>query len=85
MCIVIARMIWARNIACMGEKTSAYIVLVRKSDGKRPIGRPRHRLEDNIKIDPKLMGWKGVDWVHQVHDKGPWRAVVNMVMNLRVP
>jgi hypothetical protein len=78
--IVIARLIWAGNIACMGEKTSAYIVLVRKSDQMRPIGRPRHRCEYNFKINPKLMESKGVDWVHQVQDKGQWRVVMNVLI-----
>jgi hypothetical protein len=59
--------------------------LVRKPDGKRPLGRPRHRWEDNIRIDLREIGWECVDWMHLTQDMDQWQAVVNTVMNLQVP
>jgi hypothetical protein len=56
-----------------------------KPDGKRPLGRPRRRWEDNIKMDLKQTEWESVDWMHLAQDRDQWRAVVNTVMNLRVP
>jgi hypothetical protein len=53
--------------------------------GRRPLGRPRRRCVDNIKIDLREIGWDGVDWVDLVQDRDHWRALVNTVMNLRVP
>jgi len=58
--------------------------LGRKPEGKRPLGKPRRRWEGNIRMDLSEIGWKGVDWVHLAQDRDQWRAVVNMVMNLRV-
>jgi hypothetical protein len=57
---------------------------VGKSEGKRPLGRPRRRWYDNIRTDLREIGWEGVDWIHLVQDRDQWQAVVNMVMNLRV-
>jgi hypothetical protein len=54
-------------------------------DGKRPIGKPRRRCEDNIKIDIREIGWGGMDWIHLAQDRDRWRALVKMVMNPRVP
>jgi hypothetical protein len=68
-----------------GEKRNAYRLLVGKSEGKRPLGRPRHRCVDNIKMDLLEIGWGGVDWIGLAQDRDKWRAVVNAVMNLRVP
>jgi len=62
-----------------------YRVLVGKPEGKRPLGRPRHRWEGIIKIHLQEMGSGGVDWIELAEDRGRWRAVVNAVMNLRVP
>jgi hypothetical protein len=55
------------------------------SGRKRSLGRPRRRWEDNIRMDIREVEWEGVDWMHLVQDRDQWRAVVNMVMNLRVP
>jgi hypothetical protein len=57
---------------------------VGKPEGKRPLGRPRRRWEDGIKMDLKEIGWGGVEWIHLAKDRDRWRAVVNAVMNLRL-
>jgi hypothetical protein len=69
----------------MLEKRNAYKVLVGKPEGKRPVGRPRRRWEDNIKMDLREIGWSGMDWIDLAQDRDQWRAFVNTVMNLRVP
>jgi hypothetical protein len=69
----------------MGERTNAYDILVGKSEWKRPFGVPRPRWLDNIRIYLMGIGWKGVDWMHLAQDREQWRAVVDTVMNLRVP
>jgi hypothetical protein len=66
----------------MGERRGVYRVLVGKPEGTRPLGRPRRRWENNIKMDFQEVGW---DWIEVVQDRGRWRALVNAVMNLRVP
>jgi hypothetical protein len=58
---------------------------VGKLDGKRPLGRPRRRWEDNIKMDLRETGWGGMDWIDLAHYRDQWKALVNAVMNLRVP
>jgi hypothetical protein len=68
----------------MGEKRVAYRILVRRPEGRRPLGRPRRRWEDNIKLDLQDVGW-GMDWIELAQDRDRWRAVVNAVMNLWVP
>jgi hypothetical protein len=60
-------------------------VLVRKPEGKRPLGRSRRRWVDNIKIDLGKIGWGDVDWIGLAQDRNRWRALVNAIMNLRVP
>jgi hypothetical protein len=79
------RMRWEGHVARMGEKTNAYMVLMVKAEGRRPLGRPRRRWVDNIKIDLREIGWDGVDWFDLAQDRDQWRALVNTVMNLRVP
>jgi len=69
----------------MWERRGVYKVLVGKLKGKRPLGRPRHRWEDNIKMDLEEAGFGGMDWMDQAEDRGRWWALVNEVMNLWVP
>jgi hypothetical protein len=69
----------------MGERRGVYRVLVGKPEGKRPLGRPRRRCEDNIKIDIQEMECERMDWIDLAQDRDRWRAVVNAVMNLRFP
>jgi hypothetical protein len=69
----------------MGETRNAYRILVGKPEGMRPLGKPRHRWVDNIKIDLREIRWDGVDWIDLAQDRDQWRALVNTVMNLRVP
>jgi hypothetical protein len=69
----------------MGETRNAYRILVGNPEGKRPLGRPRHRWEDNIEMDLKGIEWGGMDWIDLAQDREQWRAVVNTAMNLRVP
>ena len=68
----------------MGERRGAYRVLVGKSEGKRPLGRPRRRCEDNIKMDLQEVGCEDMDWIDRAQDRDRWWALVNAVMNLRV-
>jgi hypothetical protein len=79
------RMRWVGHVARMGEMRIAYNILVGRPEGTRPLGRPRRRWEDNIKMDLREIGFEDVDWIHWVPDRGRWRALVNTVMNLRVP
>jgi hypothetical protein len=69
----------------MGEKRKAYRLLMRKPEGKRPLGRPRHRWVDNIRMDLGVVGWGDVDWIGLAKEMKRWRALVNSVLNLRVP
>jgi hypothetical protein len=69
----------------MGEKRNAYRILVGNPEGKRPLGRPRRRWVDNIKMDLREIGWDGKDWIVLAQDRDQWRALVNAVMNFRVP
>jgi hypothetical protein len=68
-----------------GEKRNAYSILVGNQEGKRPLGRPRRRWVDKIKIDLREIGWDGGDWIDLAQDRDQWRAPVRVVMNLRVP
>jgi hypothetical protein len=68
-----------------GERRGVYRVLVGKTEGKRPLGRPRGRWEDSIKMDLQEVGFGGVDWIDLAQDRDRWQALVNVVMNLLVP
>jgi hypothetical protein len=69
----------------MGERRGACRVLVGRPKDKRPLGRPRHRWEDNIQMDLGEIGINGANWIQLAQDRGQWRAFVNTVMNLQVP
>ena len=71
-------------MACMGKGTGVHRILVGKPEGKRPLGRPRRRWEDYIKMDIRELG-RGGDWMELAHDRDRWRALVNTVMKFRVP
>jgi hypothetical protein len=77
------RMRCAGHVARMGKMKGEYKFLVGKPEGKRPFGRPRRRWEDNIKLQEVGM-WRGMDWIDLAQDRDRWRALVNVVMNLRV-
>jgi hypothetical protein len=79
------RMRWAGHVARMGEKRNVYRLLVGKPEGKRPLGRPRRRWINNIKMDLLEIGLNVVDWIGLAQDRYRWRVLVNSVMNLRVP
>jgi hypothetical protein len=83
--IKLRRMRWAGHVARMGPKRNACRILVVKPEGKRPLGRPRRRWEDNIRMDLREIGWGGMDWINVARDRDQWRALVNTVMNLPVP
>jgi hypothetical protein len=68
----------------MGERRSVYRVLVGKTKVKRPLGKLRHRWENNIKMDLQEVGCGGMDWIELAQDRNKWRAIVNAAMNLRV-
>jgi hypothetical protein len=77
------RMRWAGHVARMGEGRGMYRVSVGKPEGKRPLGRPGRRWDDNIKMDLQEVGCRGVDWMELAQDRDRWRAFVNAAMNLR--
>jgi hypothetical protein len=79
------RMRWTGHVARMGELRGAYNILVGRPEGRRPLGRPRRRWEETIKMDLREIGFGDVDWIHLAQDGDRWRALVNTVMNLRVP
>jgi len=79
------RMRWVWHVAHMGEGRGVYRVLVGKPEGKRPLGRPQRRWEDNIKMDIQEVGCWGMDWIKLAQERDRWRALVNAVMNLRAP
>ena len=78
-------MIWAGLVARVEERRGVYMVLVRKPEDKRPHGRPRSRWENNIAMDFQEVRCGGIDWMELAQDRDRWRALVNAVMNLRVP
>jgi hypothetical protein len=79
------RMRWAGHVARMGAKRNAYRIYVGKPKGKRQLGSLRRRWVDNIKMDLRDIGWGGMVWIGQAQDRNQWRALVNTVMNRRVP
>jgi hypothetical protein len=79
------RMRWAGHVARMGEKWNVYRLLVGKPEGKRPLGRPRRRWIDNMKMGLLEIGVNVVDWIGLAQDGYRWKALVSSVMNLRVP
>jgi len=79
------RMRWAGHVAGMGEERGVYRVLVAKPEGRRPLGRPRRRWVDNIRMDLQKVGWGYMDWIGLAQDRNRWRTLVSAVMNLRVP
>jgi len=83
--IISRRMRWVGHVARIGERRGVYWVLVWKPEGKSPLGRPRCKWEDNIKMDLKEVGCGSMDWIELAEDRDRWRALVNAVMNLRVP
>ena len=76
---------WAGYVARMGEDRGLCRVFVEKPDGKRPLGRPRRRWVDNIRIDLQEVGCGYMDWIGLAHDRDGWRTLVSAVMNVRVP
>jgi hypothetical protein len=79
------RMRLVGHVAQMREKRNAYRLLVGKPEGKRPLGRPRRRWVNNIRMDLAEVGWGDVDWIDLAQDRDRWRALVNSVLKLRVP
>jgi hypothetical protein len=83
--IIKSRTRWAGHVARTVEKRYVYRLFVGKPEGKRPLGRPRRRWVDNIRMDLGDVGWGDVDWIGLANDRNRWRALVNSVLNLRVP
>jgi hypothetical protein len=83
--IIKMRMSWVGHVARMGEKRLTYRLLVGKPEGRRPLGRPRCRWLDNIRMDLVEVGWGDVDWIGLAQDRDRWRTLVNSVLNLQVP
>jgi hypothetical protein len=78
------RMRWAGHVARAKETRNSYRILVGNPEGQRPLGRPRRRWVDNIKMDLREIGWDGMDWIDLAQDRDKWRALVNTVINLWV-
>ena len=76
---------WAGHVASKEDRRGVCRVWVGKPEGNKALGRPRRRWEDNIKMDLQEVGCGGRDWIKLAHDRDRWRALVNVVMNLRVP
>jgi len=79
------KMRWAGHVVRMGEESGVYRVFVGKPEGKRPLGRPRRRWVDNIRMDLQEVGCGYMDWIGLARDRDRWRTLVSAVMNLRVP
>jgi hypothetical protein len=73
------------HVAIIGERRGAYRTLVAKPEERRPLERPRRRWEDNIKMDLREVGWRGIGWIDLAQDRDRWRALAHTVINLRVP
>jgi hypothetical protein len=78
------RMRWAGNVAHMGEERNVYRVLMGRPEGKRPLGRPRHKWENGIRMKLREIHWGSIALIHLAQDRDQWRAVANTVMNFRV-
>jgi len=76
---------WAGHVAHMGEERGVYRVLVGKLEGTRPLGRPRHRWEDNTRMDLREVGCGYMDWIGLAQNRDRWQTIVSVVMNFRVP
>jgi hypothetical protein len=74
-----------RAFSTNGEKRDAYMILLGKPEGRRPIGRCSSRWDDNTKIDVREIGWGGTNWIYLAQNRDQWKALVNTVMNFRVP
>jgi len=83
--VIKSRMRWAGHVERMGKGTDVYRVLEGNPEGKRPLGRPNSRWEDNIKMDLQDVRCEGMDWIELAQDRNSWRALLNAVMSLRVP
>jgi hypothetical protein len=79
------RITWVGHVARMGEGRGVYRVLAGRPESKRPLGKPRRMWEDNIKMDLRVIGIDGANWIRLAKDRVQWRAFVSTVMNLRVP
>jgi hypothetical protein len=79
------RMIWVGHVARMREKRKAFRLLAGKPEGKRPLGRPRRKWVDNIRMDLGEVGWGSVYWIGLAQDRDRWRALVNAIMNIHFP
>jgi hypothetical protein len=77
------RMRWASHVARIGQKTNAYRIFVRKPEGKRPLGKPRRKWEDNTKKDVREIRWDDMEWIDLAQDKVQWRALVDTALSLR--
>ena len=76
---------WAGHVARMGDERGVYRVLVEKPEGKSPLGRPRRRWVDNVRMDLQEVGCGYIDWIGLAQDRDRWRTIVSAVMNIRVP
>jgi hypothetical protein len=83
--VIKSRMRWTGRVAQMGEDRGVYRVLVGKPKGKRPLGRTRHRWEDNIKMHLQEVGYGGKDWIGLPQDRDKWQALMSAVINILVP
>jgi hypothetical protein len=83
--VKLRKMRWAGHVARRGKGRGVYRVLIGRPEGKTSLGRPRHRWEDNIKLDLREIGIDGANWIRLAQDRVQWRVWVNTVVSLRVP